>query len=236
MNIAKYTELTGISVPTSKRAKYEAQIRRTKALLEGLLGYTLDKTKVNTNQYKELGKTQRECEGWDEGDTLQDPDDVITAYRLFPYNPDDVFLSTDPFTVLNKVKLVFIKSGEDENGVTIKTFDADELRVQWKNGFAKYIQKGFSEFCVCRCPEGNVQLAVDADWLYDACLPDELLYLWADMVTYEVDIKRDIKSESMGPHSYTKFDRQAPFYLQANQVVLQKYAGPNGSAQRSLTL
>lgn len=238
MTIAQYQELTGTTVPASKQSSVTAQIRRSRANLEALLGYTLDKKKVNDNQYEELGKTQNECGCVSDinEDELLDADTVTNAYRLYPYNPDDRFLSTDPFTKLHSVKLVMVRPGiEGKDGITIKTFDNEDLRVAMKNGFSKYIERCEDCLCLCSCRE-CVQLAVDADWLYDACLPDDLLYLWAEMVTYEINCKKDIKSESLGSHSYTKFDRKIPQDLPQNITLLQKYAGPNGLARPKLTI
>lgn len=235
MNLAKYQELTGITVPSSQQAQVTAQIKRTRIALENMLGYSLESKKASENQYEELGKTQSEC-GCDDIniDNLNDPDEVQGAYRLFSYNENDLYLPVDPFTTLYKVKLVVIRPGEDQ-GVTVKTFDDENLRVVMKNGFAKYIEVCKDCFCTCSCQD-CVQLAVDADWMFEDCLPLELQYLWADMVTYESDQKKDLKSETLGSHSYTRFDRLNPAELSSSMKVLQKYAGPNGSLDYNPTI
>jgi hypothetical protein len=237
MTIQQYQTLTGRTVPQSQQASVTAQIRRAKADLERLLGWSLDKNKVLVNQYKEAGKTSTDfvCD-WDDED-LSDPDAVVTAYRLFPYHENDIYLAVDPFTKLHAVKLVFMRSGEDGDGVTTHTFSDSEMRVVIKNGFAKYIEK--CDPCWWRCGACGcndcVQLAVDADWLYADCLPDDLLYLWADMATYNLDCKKDIKRESLGTHSYEKFDRSKPWETAEGITLIKKYAGPNGTGQRRLT-
>lgn len=240
MDIEKYQELTGITVSASNQAAVKAQIKRAKTTLETLLGYTLTKNKVNENEYEEKGKTKVDCafltlSQIDIDSDLNPADEVVSGYRLFRYNELDKYLTADPFTKLNAVKLVFIESGDEPNGITIKTFNSNHLRVQKLQGFSKYIEICRECWCLCEC-KTCVQVAIDADWLYEDCLPNELLYLWADIVTYEVDCKKNIKSESVGPHSYTKFDKTLPQDLPKNLAVIQKYAGPNGTAFRTITV
>jgi hypothetical protein len=237
MNIARYEALTGTTVATANRNQVTAQIKRTRFALEALLGYTLDKVKSAENQYEELGKTRGSNCGCDDIDgPYDDPDTVQGAYRLFSYNRHDKYLEVDPFTKLYAVKLVFIKQGGDnENGVTIRTFEEDEVRVHIKNGFSKYIEKCEDCFCVCNCND-CVQLAVDADWLYSSCLPEELEYLWADAVTHEINAKKDIKRETLGSHTYERFDRHNTLELPESIKIIQKYAGPNGTVNRTITI
>lgn len=239
MNIDKFQDLTGLTVSEADIPLVTAQIKRTQAALEGLLGYTLKKDKVNINYYEEKGKTQDECRSFRfhnvEGE-LDDPDDVIGSYRLFNYNKYDSYFHVDPFIKLNAVKLVHVKAGDEPNGVTVKTFNTEHIRVHLKNGFSKFIEKCDDCLCLCECG-GCVQLAVDADWLYDACLPDELLYLWTDIVDYDPTGKKGLKSETLGPHSYTYFDMSSNT-LEDQQALatIKKYAGPNGSIIKTVTL
>ena len=221
MDLVKYQELTGITVPTNQITSVEAQIKRVRVRLEGLLGWPLLKSKVSINHYDELGKSATECDF--DGDALNDPDDVVNAYRLFRFDKSDQYLKVDPFIRLHSAKLVFLRPVEPPNGVTVQTLD--DIRVHTVNGVSKYIER--CQDCLCRFDcEDCVQLAVDADWLYEDCLPEDLLYLWADAVSYEIDCKKDIKSETLGTHSYTKFDRQDPLIISAS--VVKKYAGANG--------
>lgn len=236
MDIAKYQELTGITVPEANIALVTAQIRRTQSLLEGMLGYTLQKSKVNTNYYEEAGKTtDTDCGCGEVDGELSDPDEVVTAYRLFKHNKKDSYFPIDPFTKVNAVKLVYIRMGDEPNGVTLRTFESDNLRVVYKNGYGKYVQNCPDCLCDCDC-SSCVQLAVDADWLYDDCLPSELEYLWADMVTFYSDPKNGIKSETLGPHSYTKFDGTPVESISSNLTIIRKYAGPNGSVYQTITV
>jgi hypothetical protein len=231
MDLSKYQELTGITVSASRAVYVQAQINRSIAMLETLLGFTLDPENVDTNLYNEVGKARTEC-ACPSVDTedLDDPDEVIGAYRMFPYNTLDQFLHVDPFTKLHAVKLVFVKQGASGDGVTLRTFNDERVRVhQGRDGIAKYIELCRDCFCDCGC-DGCVQLAVDADWLWEGELPNDLLYVLADMVTYYSDQKRNVKSESITTHSYTKFDRVAPETEPQNLAVIQRYAGPLGSA------
>lgn len=233
MDLSKYKELTGINVPAGRAAYMQAQINRATAMLETMLGFTLNPEKI-TNLYNEVGKTRDECACPSvaiEDASLEDPDEVTGAYRLFPYNKLDQYLHIDPFNEVYKVKLVWIKQGAGNDGVTLRTFDTDRVRVNaGRDGLKKYLELCRDCFCECGC-SNCVQLAVDADWLWDeaANIPDELLYVLADMVTYYSDQKRNVKSESITTHSYTKFDKTAPEAEPYNLSVIKKYAGPHGS-------
>lgn len=234
MNLAEYQTLTGITVPTAQQAKVTAMIARTQSMLETLLGFTLDPEKVTENLYNELGKSSQNCFCPSVNlENLQDPDAVVGAYRLYRYNELDKYFHVDPFSKLNKVKLVYIKAGATPNGVTLKTFEADEIRVNYgRDGLAKYIEHCLDCLCKCDCQD-CVQLAVDADWLWPESddIPTDLQYVWADMVTWYSDSKnKSIKSESIDTHSYTRFDKTPPEQEPENLAVIRKYAGPYGSA------
>lgn len=234
MTLAELSNLTGLNIPKRDYKRYNAQIARTQKILETLLGFTLDQGSVDTNYYEELGKLATlgcPCPTVvvDE-DSLNDPDEVVYAYRMFAYNRRDKYIKLDPFTEINAVKLV-------KNGVTYKTFDTSEYRIHIENGgLSKYLEICESCGCNIEC-ENCVQLAVDADWLWDedATIPEDLLGVWADMVVYYSNQNRDIKSETMGPHSYTKFDRGIIELQEINRSILLRYAGSNGTITHTLT-
>lgn len=233
MDLSEYQSLTGITVPSSRTAIVTAAISRVQSILETKLGYTLSEESVTTNLYNELGKSSNECACPSAAidSDLQDPDSVVGAYRLYQYNPLDMYLYVDPFSAINKVKLVYIKQGANNDGVTIKTFDDDEVRVEFnKDNIGKYIEICKECNCVCECSD-CVQLAVDAEWLWpeENNIPLDLKYLWTEMITYYSDAKRKIKSESITTHSYTKADNTAPEDEKHNVATLRKYAGPYGS-------
>lgn len=242
MDIEKYEELTGETVDTDDQNRIKAQIRRTKGMLETLLGYSLSKQKASENQYKELGKAKTDCifRGLitDINNLELDPaDEVIGSYRLFPYNKSDKYLEVDPFIKVNKVKLVFLKTAVSDgasNGITHKTFDTGKISESPSGSISKYIQKCEDCWCACECDD-CVQLAVDAEWLNEGCLPDQLLDLWADMVTYYSNPKFGVVEETLGTHRY-KLDTSAPESTDINLAVLKKYAGPHGSVNQVVTI
>lgn len=230
MNLSTYQKLTGITVPDNQKTLVEAQIRRTQKILEGLLGFTLNPKKVEENLYNEQGKTTSECACPDvEPEELDEPDAVVGAYRLYPYNEKDQYFHIDPFTEVHAVKLVW-------NNITIKTFDPEEFRVDFMGEWGKYVENCQNRICVCKCTD-CVQLAVDADWK-NFCKHNELMYIWADMVTYYADCKKDVRQESIGSHSYTKFDKDnaEPEMEINNRAILKKYAGPYGSLTKVITI
>lgn len=221
MNLEDYQNITGNIVPTGEQDRVAAVISKVQRYLERLLGYTLDTSLINTNEYAELGKTTTECPCPDiDLDALDDPDEVVTAYRLFTFNKNDKYYHIDPCTAINAVKLV-------NNFVTFKTLESYEYRPEIKNGIITYLEK-CEKWCFCASSVCNcTQLAVDADWL--TTIPDDLLDVWAELVTYESDLKRDIKSETLGTHSYTKATNESPILLKHNTAIIKKYLGGNGS-------
>lgn len=230
MTPKKYTELTGLEV--SNETMFNAKSRRVRTQLELLLGFTLDKQKTNENLYNEQGKSQRDCAypNVNDGDVaLNEPDEVVNAYRLFKFKDTDKYFHVDPFTKLHKVKLVYIR-GDIE--ITMKTLP--NVREQRERGWAKWIEKCKECFCLCECT-GCVQLAVDADWLFEDCLPDDLSYVWADLITDELEGSiKGIKRESITSHSieYTEWQDAGGtglFLTNTQYATLAKYAGPLGT-------
>lgn len=221
MDIEKYEELTGLTVAPSQEALVKANIRRTKAMLETLLGFTLSPK----NLYNELGKAQRECACPDiDTSSLLPADEEQGIVKLFPYNSRDQYLHVDPFKNVYSAKLVYVTT--DGDYVTVKTFE--NVKPQYgRDGIGNYVEKCIScNLCECDCDD-CLQLAVDAEWI--DCLPDDLMYLWADMVTHEIDCNKNIKSESVTGHSWSKADTRSPEQLPHNILLLKRYAGPYGS-------
>ena len=233
MNLKKYEELTGIIIPASKRAYYEAQIKRVQSKLETLLGYTLEPQ----NLYIELGKTQRECVCPDIPQTsaLLPPDGVKGIIKVFPYNYKDKFLHVDPFYDVFNVKLG--KVLENRQFVTYKTFE-NFTKQYMQSGIGNHIEKCATCFCDCDCKD-CVQLIVDADWIdisQDEELPQDLLYLLCDMVDYYADQSRNIKSESVDGHSWSVGEIKAPEESKSALLLLKRYAGPYGSVIQMPTI
>lgn len=234
MDLAKYELLTGKIVPESQRAYYQAQIRRVQSKLETLLGYTLTPTQL----YTELGKSQRECVCPDipATESLLPSDPVRGIIKVFPYNYKDKFLHTDPFEEVYNVKLVRVL--DNRQFITYKTFET-YTKQYMQNGIGNHIEKCETCFCNCDCKD-CVQLAVDADWVdfteEGEGIPDELLYLWCDMIDYYADPTKDIKSESVDGHSWSKGDIKAPEEEQSAKLLLKRFAGPYGTATRIPTV
>lgn len=228
MTIQEYEDLTGKSVPASQVTQYTAMLRRVQRQLEALLGYSLDPDELETNQYDETGKTQADCPCvcTDVGD-LDPADPVVYAYRLFTYNQHDKYLFIDPATAVHSVKLV-------KDGITFRTLDPDQYRLHYKNGVIRYIER-CNNWCFCQTDCGCTQLAVDATWSFEE-VPLDLQDVMAEMITYEVDCKKDIQSETLGPHSYRKFDRTKPQESAELRNIMMRYAGPNGTLNKEITL
>lgn len=223
MDIAKYEELAGITVETADVDKVSAMILKTQSILETMLGFTLVDADRDDNQYVEIGKTALECPFSYDVDSLLAPDVIVYAYRVFSLDKRAKYLTIDPATEIHAFKLV-------KNGVTLKTLDLDDYTFHYKDGLIKYIELCD---CVCECMEfcSCTQLAVDATWAFSE-IPSDLNYIWVDMVTYYSDEKKDLRSETLATHSYTKFDKNEPQYFEQNLAILRKYAGPNGSLIR----
>jgi hypothetical protein len=240
MDLDRLQELTGTTVTSSQMAKVAANIDRCRAKLETKLGYPLDPEKVTQNLYTETGKVP--------GDgffafnldtvTLEDPDEVIGAYRVFPFHEADQLLHVDPFSAIHAVKLV-------RGSVTLRTLDADDYSIHAENnGLKRYIALTWPLWrtWIGRAwdvyGDRGVQLAVDADWLWPETdegsqdIPDDLAYVWADHVAWLSDDTRFIKSENRGTRSYTKSEVKPPLGDVDNQQTIAKYAGPNGTAGR----
>lgn len=233
MDLTKYEELMGITIPDSKKVYYIAQIKRVQTKLESLLGFTLKASHI----YTELGKSQVECVCPDiPQSNLLPPDEVKGIVKIFPYNSKDKFLHIDPFHDVYNVKLG--KVLEDKSFVTFKTFEFYTKHFM-SQGIGKYIEKCQTCFCDCECKD-CVQLIVDADWIdftdYESDIPDDLLYLWCDMINYWTDPDKDIKSESVDGHSWSRGDITSPEELIENKLILTKYAGPYGSIARIPTI
>lgn len=140
--------------------------------------------------------------------------------RYFQYNKSDKYLTFDPFETITSIKLV-------RDAEVIYTFTEEDYRIHITNGITKSIQP--CNLCQLRgcCIECS-QVEVVADWEWDT-LPTDLQYLWVDMVSFETDTSNNIKSQTLGTHSYTKANTKKPQEKSENAIVIGKYAGSNGS-------
>ena len=233
MDLTLYMKLTGKTIAESQKSYYEALIARTQAKLESILGWSFTPEAL----YQEKGKTQRTCVCPDIPETLLPADEVKGIIKVFPYNAKDKFLHVDPFNDVYNVKLV--KVMENREFITYKTFD-QYTKQYMANGIGRYIERCATCHCDCDCKD-CVQLAVDGDWLQipeesGLVFPADLFYLWCDMVDYYSDPGRDIKSESVDGHSWSKGDIKAPEEMDSALLILKKYAGPYGVVDRIPTI
>ena len=234
MDIATYILLTGKTIPSTKIAYYEAIIKRVQVKLETILGWSFTPQVL----YKEIGKTQNGCVCSNIPETLLPADEVKGIIKIFPFNRNDKYLQTDPFYDVYSAKLVRVF--ENRDFVTLKTFE-NISKQYMSQGIGKYLEKCKTCFCDCECKD-CVLLAVDGDWVRESeesgeqGLPIDLLYLWCDMVDFYGDPEKDIKSESVDGHSWSKGDVVAPEESAEAKLLLARYAGPYGTVPKIPTL
>lgn len=241
MDQTTFTNLTGITLSSSQSTRFDSVAELSGETLEEMLGWPLDPYGWD-DQYIEIGKTTDEWWSCPTVDTSElDPaDEVEGNNRLYTWSPVEPYLFIDPAVEIHSVKLV-------KNGVTYRTFDADEYSLRIQNGrepFGRYIQfcdelhtwmlslwprpQFVSLLASQRRADGDyVQVAVDADWGFET-LPLTIQKVQADLVSYELDLKRDLKSETILSHSYTRSTRADP--ATAYAATLKKYVGPRGTA------
>lgn len=241
MDQTEFNNLTGMVIRSSQSDRFSYLSTASAETLEGILGWPLDPSDWD-DQYEELGKLEGDWNSYNgDPDTLEAPDEVIGVTRLYRWSPVEPYLHIDPATEIHAIKLV-------RNGVTYKTFDPLEYSLQMQNGmqpFGRYVridENFLNWFNIWDYPaiiyerRGEVeyvQVAVDAEWAFEE-LPTPLLKLQADLIAYELDIKRDVKSESVLGHSYSRNTRQEPVTVHA--ATIAKYAGPNGTSTSKVVL
>lgn len=247
MDLEKYQTLTGTTVSDSDSGRYKATINRVNALLDSALGYSLVPSK-NLDK-TELGKVQFEGQLAYSPlnlDNLLPPDEPEGTYRLFPYNENDRYFKTDPFTNVYHVKLV--QPVNDDEFVTFS--DLTDYASKKARKFSKYVERQDSWFTwdwygwlkEVLGQDNGLLIAIDADWL--SCnngMPLDLQYLWADMITYytsdDVSVTGNIKSESVSGHSWSKTNAGGgkggdltPDQSQSGSQIISQYVGPNGTS------
>lgn len=229
MTTEDYSALTGNTSCLNQKSKTDAMITRARIMLERMLGYSLEVDKRLENQYTETGKLKSQlyfcCDDIANAE-LDPPDTIVSAYRLFSYNPNDAYFIIDPCTTVNKVKLV-------RGNITVRTINPNNYRLEQKDGYISSIQR-CERFCLCRPLDCRcVQLAVDAEWLWEnGEIPTDLKLAWSDLVTYYMNPKKGIRSETLGSHSYSRFDDDDPEKDPFFQSIVKKYAGGNGTVGR----
>lgn len=231
MDSQTYSDITGRSLSSDQEARFDAVAEYAGKRLETLLGYPLNPDDWES-QHIEIGKTRSDCPCPDvDVDELDGPDAVTGTTRYFKFHADEPYLHIDPATEIHSVKLV-------KDGVTFKTLESSDYRINWQNGverYARYLQIFDRLGCWCgswrKYPLDfpHVQIVVDATWAFEE-IPEELLTVWAEIITRGFDKKRNVRSETVESHSYTKVDEKP--IEQEFAGILNQYAGPNGSAKR----
>lgn len=245
MTIQEYQTLTGATVPESDVAKVKACIRRSEAILEGLLGYSLSKQKTWT----ELGKVQYDglvpfpsLPVSDEvKDNLLAADEQTGDYQLFNFDELDKHIKINPAKEVYRAKVVlpvseneFITIADLENGIPYLNGAGLVTAITRYNAWFTWTWWN----SLLWTDRSHLMIAVDAEYI-DVCdvnkYPD-LAYLLADMVTYYSDpaysLMGIIKSESIDSHSYTRastgqsVDSTAPQGQPSSKKIIEKYAGP----------
>jgi hypothetical protein len=235
LELSEYIEIAGVDVKDSQRAFVTANIAKARYQLESALGFPLTAERAEQNLYTETGQAPDDnwiCGGSD-ADLLPAESEPDEKHRLFtagePLNTFSLTALTriDPCTAISKIKLV-------HGTVNVHTFATSELALlTGQNGFSRLLDLAVIFPNPCRC-QHRLQVAVSADWLgvEDDQLPDDLLSVWADLVTWLSDKTRNIKSENRGTRSYTKAESKSPLEDPANRSILESYAGPRGTAGR----
>lgn len=224
MDLAKYKSLVPDTDLTD--AQINAAILKAQSILEILLGYTLDPNHVEDNQFPGLTPTK--------------------AYRIFPFNRNDLSTRIDPCTELYHV--YFLRADGTTEEVDLDTFHGilDRGIITFINFYSSFFpyfpswfSSGFINFrCECTANCAHLQLLVDAEWCWKPITeqPNDLLQVWAEMISYYGAQDGDIRSQTLGSHSYTKFDKQIPESISSNASIIARYAGPRGTAVRTITI
>jgi hypothetical protein len=235
LDLSEYIEISGLAVKDSQRGFVTANIKKAQFMIESALGFTLDAERAAQNLYTETGQAPSDswiCGGSD-ADLLPADTEPDEVYRLFtaaePVSQFSLSALTriDPCTAISKAKLV-------HGTVNVHTFTTSELALlTGQSGYGRMVNLEAIFPYPCRCGH-QLQVAVSADWLGldDDQLPDDLLSVWADLVTWLSDRTRNIKSENRGTRSYTKTEIKSPLEDPINKSILDGYAGPRGTAGR----
>lgn len=224
-------KVTGIS-----DEEFKFVLAKVTARLEALLGYSLNPSVFFT----ETGRINSGCDCSNIPKSYLLPPDVVRgSYKLFPYNWKDKFLHIDPFIDVYSVKLVKVTG--NRQFVTMQTFK--NTRPNFNLGEAGNFIENCSNQELCSCVtncKNCVQLAVSADWLdmsdENKTVPKDLAMLLLEMLEYYANPYRDIKSESVDGHSWSKGDSLPPEKQIHNQLIIKRYSGPFGSITQIPTL
>jgi hypothetical protein len=153
---------------------------------------------------------------------------TLAETRYYDLNVNDPYILLDPYKTITSIEIM--KGAEVVDTLVL----GDDYSTYTKNGISKYIQLITCmnlqlpryPFLCCNKPT-DYRLKVVGIFEF-ATVPQDISMIWADMITYYVDPNRDLKSQTLGSHSYTRGNMTPPEQDKANTQVTMKYAGSNG--------
>lgn len=259
LDIQTFEDITGLVLEDEDQIRmFDRANSRASRLLIKYLGWDPNYKEI----YEEAGisnnpgtcPTEEQLRLWQEDpeqyNYFSPADPVEGRLKLFPYYPEDANYFIDPAIAVHSVKLVKILSGDRQQFVTVRKLSPDDWNQKTNINFVmqhspliRWIEicKSFADL-PCTCDSSNVcyMLAIDADWVRQ--LPEDLLYLLADLIILymqnQPSLTREntyaIKSESVDGHSVT-YDTSTvdvnsrnteEEVLEPYQAMMQSYIGP----------
>jgi hypothetical protein len=238
ITIADLENYLGLAPGTLDPVKYQLIINAVQKEIEGLLGYELCP----------LSDFVPTCVDWDDLRTFDcdslDSDCKKLLTKRFEFDPNKLWVNTDPFLRLCDVNVVncddTILELDDPCDFLIGqngdyNVNQNSSSEGWYNGIklCQHFAK-IPESCLCLGKNHCWQVEVVALWglCYPiqpktGCIPEDLKLLMLEMMKYWHDCNRDLKSESLGNYSYSKFDYQS--VVDKYQHILFKYANTKAS-------
>lgn len=219
MEINEFETYTGIILTEAQAERYDVLANRALKRLQKLLGWEIS----SSDDYEEAGQLLNTTAPINQKtldiESLEEPDEVVNTWRLFPFYDMNTNLRIDPCTAVYNVKLVIPLIGDETRFVTIYNFDTYIPLVGKtvdRSQYITYIKKAkeISSSCgPCRWVTNVPLLAVDAEWI-SRSFPDDLMQILADLIVYEfqnqpslaADANRPLKSisQSVDGHSISK--------------------------------
>lgn len=226
LEIADMRSITGLELEEEDQiAMFNRANSRASRKLIQYLGWT----PLYKEAYEEVGiainegvcPTEEELALWQEdpeaNNFFLEPDTVEGKVKLFPYYPEDANYFIDPATAIYSVKIVKLVSADSAQFMTVKKLSGDDWNSKTNMNYVvsrKPVIR-WLEICKaptmlpCKCDEGKscYMLAVDADWV--KALPEDLMYLLADLILFYMQHQPTlnagsiyaISSESVDGHS-----------------------------------
>lgn len=180
------------------------------------------------------------------------------VHRCYDFDPKRPFLNVDPYVRICSVKIVNCETTlyELDECDWEDTRNGNFNAPGWFNSLK--ICGDLPKPCItpslacCDAPRDCLKICIGAYWgfgitteFFEECkesgkpklkdnpcvIPEDLQYVLYDMVKDEMECNTDLKSETLGAHSYTKFARTLA--TDKHKPLLDKYAGPASPKRRS---